>query len=157
MKKGLKIVLTFCLALYVLALHFFADMVYVFAKQKNSSFNGMRRNFLFLNEWMDKKRKTPLRLSESLAEYRTGRIAIYGAGELGVQLYKELRINGIEALCFIDRAQAEVGAGIPVYSLQDELPEIDTVIVAVVHSQETIRKSILEKTNCNVLFLEELV
>lgn len=157
MKKGLKIILTFCFALYVLSLHFFTDIVYGFAKQKNSSFNGMRRNYLFLNEWMDKKRKNPLRLAESLAEYRTGRIAIYGAGELGIQLYKELRINGIEALCFIDRAQAEVGIRIPVYSLQDELPKIDTVIVAVVHSQETIKKSILEKINCRILFLEELI
>lgn len=157
MKKGVKIVLVSCFALYVLFLHFFANIVFGFARQKNSRFNGIQRNFLFLNEWMDKKRKNPLKLAESLTEYRTGRIAIYGAGELGIQLYKELCINNIEALCFIDRARIEVGAKIPVYSLQDELPKIDTVIISVVHSQEKIRESILEKMNCNILFLEELI
>lgn len=157
MKKAFKIVFMSCIASYVLILHFFAHMVFGFAKHKNSRFNGMKRNFLFLNEWMDKKRKNPLKLAESLSKFRTGRIAIYGAGELGIQLYKELRINGIEVLCFIDRAKMEVGAKAPVYSLQDALPEIDTVIISVVHSQEKIRESILDKIKCDILFLEELI
>ena len=130
MKRVFRIILAFCFALYVLSLHFFANIVYGFAKQKNSRFNGIQRNFLFLNEWMDKKRKHPLKLAESLTEYRSGRIAIYGAGELGLQLYKELCANNIEVCCFIDRSKIEVGARLPVYSLQDKLPEIDTVIIS---------------------------
>ena len=157
MKKGFKTVLGLGVALYILFLNFSLNIVFGYARQKNSRFNGIQRNFLFLNEWMDKKRKKPLKLAESLAEYRRGRIAIYGAGELGLQLYKELCVNNIDVLCFIDRSKIEVGARLPVYSLQDQLPEIDTVIISVVHSQEKIRESILGKVNCNILFLEELI
>lgn len=157
MNKNFKVILAFCFAIYVLFLHYITNIVFGFAKQKNSRFNGIQRNFLFLNEWMDKKRKNPLKLVEFLEEYKTGRIAIYGAGEIGLHLYKELCVSNIEVICFIDRSKIEVGARVPVYSLQDELPEIDTVIISVVHSQEKIKESILEKMNCNILFLEELI
>ena len=86
MNKIIKAILAFCFALYILFLHYIVNIVFGFAKQKNSRFNGIQRNFLFLNEWMDKKRKNPLKLVESLEEYRTGRIAIYGAGEIGLHL-----------------------------------------------------------------------
>ncbi len=150
-------IIFFLLMLCIVVLIIYINILYGVLKRENSQFNAMKRNYLFLNEWMDKKRRNPSRIVNLLSKKGYGRIAIYGAGEMGIQLYKDLCNSGIIIECFIDRSKSECGIDIPIYTLDDQLPEVDAVIVSVVHSWKIIEDSIVKKYQGDILFLEELV
>jgi NADH/NAD ratio-sensing transcriptional regulator Rex len=57
-------------------------------------------------------------------------IAIYGMGALGSLLYEELEKDGIKVAFVIDNNKG-VFCQCPVYSLEDEIPNVDMVLITV--------------------------
>lgn len=85
-------------------------------------------------------------------------IAIYGMGELANHLIDDLEGSGIHVAYGIDRdASCCVSRIGNVYSLQDELPEADVVIVTPYYAYEDIKRDLDKKVVCPILSIEDVV
>ncbi len=71
------------------------------------------------------------------------RICIYGMSYLGDCLASTLRNDGIEVICGIDRnADNLYNPYIPIYSLENSLPEMDLIIVTTIMYFEQIKSDL---------------
>ncbi|WP_296560065.1 FkbM family methyltransferase [uncultured Acetobacterium sp.] len=61
--------------------------------------------------------------SNKLCDLDKKQIILYGAGNIGKRLYKNLKDNGINTICFIDRAKSTDFSGfeVPIYHPEDEM------------------------------------
>lgn len=85
-------------------------------------------------------------------------VAIYGIKELGELLYKELKDSDIEVKYIIDMRKNEIVSTIPVYSVNDELPTVDAVIVTAITYYDEIRERLLDRIpNSKIYNLEEMI
>lgn len=83
-------------------------------------------------------------------------IAIYGMGELGVLLSKELK-GDVPNLFGIDRNARGIIADIPVYTL-DSMPfEPEYIVIALANDTMIVRESLEKKYNCKIVTLEEVL
>lgn len=156
MKVFLTIIVCILILIIILLL-ICIKIIFGLLKEKNEHIGKVNRNFLFLNEWMDKKRDNPERMKNNLISKNCSRVAVYGAGYLGFQLYRELQKNSIEVVCFIDKSRTETCLDIPFYSLQDQMPDIDAIIISLVYSHNVIERDIKKVFKGEILFLEELI
>ena len=87
------------------------------------------------------------------------RILIYGAKEMGILLYDELRKNGVEVAGIIDRYADYMSPDVDtvLYMPGDELPEADLMVVTAVSSYEEIKKDMEGRVQCPILSLVELL
>lgn len=126
-------------------------------KQKSIQYNRVKRNFLLLWDWKDIESMNCQGLDSILQKKGYNRIIIYGWGYLGEQLYKELRDTLIEVKGILDRKHVSNFYKISSYTLHDELPDADAVIVTVSYDIERIKKDISEIAAYPILDLEELL
>ncbi len=89
-----------------------------------------------------------------LAGYKT--VAIYGMGKMGMRLYQEIKME-IEVKCYIDRNAAYLKADIPIYTLEDDIPQVDLVIIALADREHRIQKDVSNTINCPVKGIEEIL
>jgi FlaA1/EpsC-like NDP-sugar epimerase len=93
-----------------------------------------------------------------LIEHNYKKIAIYGMGINGEILFKQLSKNkDINVVCGIDRNKNIKISGLEMYSMDDEIPQIDIVIVTAMNSFEEIKADIEMKCKCKVVSLDYLV
>lgn len=86
------------------------------------------------------------------------RIAVYGLGLLGVPFVEEMRRNNIQIMYGIDQdGSKKKRFDFPVYKLQDQLPDVDTIVITVGYAFNTIKKQIGENIKCRVISLSELL
>lgn len=109
-----------------------------------------------LNQWIKVKNQGK-NLGEYLIENNYKRIAIYGMGELGNRLCEELKQSDVEIVYGIDQSAQFAYSDLTVYSLEDELPEVDAVVVTAVFAFDEIRESIEGKVNGEIISLEDIV
>ena len=83
-------------------------------------------------------------------------VAIYGMGKMGMRLYHEIGME-IEVKCFIDRNAAYLKADVPVYTLEDDIPQVDMVIIALVDRENKILADISSKLNIPVKGIENIL
>lgn len=93
-----------------------------------------------------------------LKQRRIYNIAIYGLGLLGKLLVREMNNHNMPICYGIDQNEY-IGRSFefPVYQLQDELPETDLIIVTVEYALDSIRQQLMEKNNCEIISLYELL
>ncbi|MCI8376532.1 MAG: hypothetical protein HFI29_14055 [Lachnospiraceae bacterium] len=94
----------------------------------------------------------------SLAEYfiKNGwqRVAIYGMGRLGKQLYDELK----DVVAYgIDRSTEIHYKGLPLKGPDDEFPPVNLVIITAVYDRKRIRILLSKKLQCKIMTLEEVL
>lgn len=87
--------------------------------------------------------------------YKT--VAIYGDGYLGKLLYKELKKNHINVICFIDRNADYLKEEIPVYKPQECLPDVDVIVITVIQNGKKVEELLKEKSSAKICCLEELL
>jgi FlaA1/EpsC-like NDP-sugar epimerase len=93
-----------------------------------------------------------------LVEHNYKRIAIYGMGISGEILFKQLSSNKeINVVCGIDRNKDIKISGLEMYSIENEIPQVDIVVVTAVYSFEQIKADIEMKCKCKVISLDYLV
>lgn len=88
------------------------------------------------------------------------RIAIYGMSYLGDCLEHVLVKNGIGAVYGIDKnADKLYNPHIPIYSMENDLSEVDLIIVTTVVCGEEIKRELEAKVNKNteIIFLEDVL
>ncbi len=96
----------------------------------------------FLVKWMKKK--------------DLNQIAIYGMGMLGRHLEKQLEESGIQVRYAIDRNGTEDSSGLYIYTIDQELPNVDIIIVTVFYDYERILKE-LSKRGMRSVSLENVI
>lgn len=84
-------------------------------------------------------------------------IAIYGLGMLGNHLMLEFNSSSMKLVYGIDGKGSSIHLDFPVYTLDDELPEADAVVVSVVHEFDSIYQELKNKVHCDIYSLSELL
>lgn len=85
------------------------------------------------------------------------KIAIYGMKELGWALHDELKGTGIDVKYGIDKAMDMSYDEMVVYSPEEDLPDVDVIVVTAIHYFYEIKDYLKEKTNAEVISLEEVI
>lgn len=82
------------------------------------------------------------------------RIAIYGAGELGVGLCDFLKGQGIVPLCYLDRNAEFILSDIPSYTMEDAEIELDSILLTI--QDRILREKLKEKFHCEVIDIADV-
>lgn len=119
--------------------------------------NKLLDNYQLLNHWLEMRNE-----GHSAAEYFENmgyrHIAIYGMAELANRLSEELLNSGIQIDYGIDKDVSCTIARIEeVYSLQDELPLTDVIVVTPYYAFESIYKNLKEKIDCPIISIEDVI
>ena len=83
------------------------------------------------------------------------KVAIYGMGVLGRQLYAELEVSDIEIDFVIDRKEVQ-NVRVPVYKPEDNFPAVDMIIMTTVGEFTAIRRTI-NRRGTSVVPLAEVI
>lgn len=114
-------------------------------------------HYQLLNHWLEVKNE-----GRSVAKYffEMGyrNIAIYGMAELANRLSEDLQDKGINIVYGIDRdASCSIARIDNVYSLQDDLPKVDVIVVTPYYAFDSIKKNLEGKAACPVISIEDVV
>lgn len=115
-----------------------------------------RAMFLVMNQWINIKQANR-NLEEYFLKNGLKKIAIYGMGPMGQQLVKELEDSSVETVYGIDQNSDKIFAGIRVVKMDDELADVDAVVVTVIKEFDAIREALMEKLNCPVIAIEDVL
>lgn len=83
-------------------------------------------------------------------------VAIYGLGKMGLRLYHEIR-DEVEVKCFIDKNAAFLEADIPVYTLEEVIPQVDLVVISLIDKEKNIYKNISSSTSISIKYIEDIL
>ncbi len=113
--------------------------------------------YLMLEHWIDALYHGN-RVSEYFSNLGYKNIAIYGMGDLANRLLDDLEGSAIHVNYGIDRDAAGTVCRIEnIYSLNDELPDADAVIVTPFYAFEAICSDLKGKVGCPVISIEEVI
>ncbi len=85
-------------------------------------------------------------------------VAIYGLGALGSRLYEDLQALDVSVGYAIDRNADNINIeGLKVYTLEQQLPETDAIIITPVQFFCDIECDLDGKTDADIISLEDVV
>lgn len=84
------------------------------------------------------------------------KLAIYGAGEVGVTLYKFLKWKQFEQIFFIDRNAEYIQTDFSVYTMENAPREVDAIMIALYKEEDSVKDSLMKKYSCPVYHIREL-
>lgn len=125
-------------------------------KKMEDSEKRFRGYYDLLVRWMDFNHRNQS-LERYLLQEGMNRIAIYGMGELGVQLLLELKNSSIEIAYAVDQNAEDTVEGTLVYKPEDTLEEVDAVIVTPIYAFDAIKDTMKTKVSCRIISLEDVV
>lgn len=115
-----------------------------------------RGMFVLMNQWTNIKQEKR-NLEEYFVNNKYFRIAVYGMGDIGKRLIKELRDSEIKVAYGIDRNCNNICTNIKVMTMDDNLEEVDAVVVTVIKEFDAIREDLLKRLNCPVIAIEDIL
>lgn len=118
-------------------------------------YDSLRIKWAVLEKWMQLKEKH-IKLSEHLHREGCENVAIYGCAVLGQMTYDELK-NDIDVKYFIDKNADVIEKEIPVFSLQEKLPEVDGIIITLIDEAEKVKENIINVLNCKTFILKDWI
>lgn len=118
-------------------------------------YDSLIKKWDVLDRWMRLKEKH-IKLSEYLLCIGCKNVAIYGCAALGKMTYDELK-NDMSVKYFIDRNAGEMEKEIPVYSLKNELPRADCIIITLIDEAEKVQKEIVNMLDSKTLILKDWI
>lgn len=93
-----------------------------------------------------------------MAERGYKRIAVYGMGELGELIYRELVRENLDVRCAIDKNADNLNLKkIKALKPMDDLPELDVVIVSLPRYFEQIRSDLGHITRADIVSIEDII
>lgn len=120
------------------------------------------REFFFLNnklkimdKWMT-LRENKIKFSDYLFQLGIHTVAIYGCGLLGDHLYAELR-EEITVTCFLDRNADKLKREVDVFSLQDDFPLVDCIVITIINQVEKVKREIEKKFHGEIIIFAEWI
>ena len=112
--------------------------------------------FLMMNQWVKVKQR-----GKNLAEYfiKMGykNIAIYGMSYVGDSLISELKDTEVRVAYGIDRNAHRIYSDVDMFSLEEDLAEVDAVVVTAITFFDEIEEKLSEKMDCPIISLEKIL
>lgn len=112
--------------------------------------------FLMMNQWVSVKQE-----GKSLGTYfeMNGykKIAIYGMSYAGETLVNELKNTEITVAYGIDQRADSLYTDLDIVTIEDDLEDVDAIVVTAITFFEEIEEQLLEKVNCPILSLEDIL
>lgn len=106
-----------------------------------------------IDRWR-KLKKSKIKFLDNLFQIEIQTIAIYGCGILGEFLYDELKtVKNIQY--FIDMNAKNIQKDIPVYTLSEQLPDVDFIIITLVDGEENVKRELENKKFKNIIILKD--
>ncbi len=97
-------------------------------------------------------------VSDFFIEEGYKKIAIYGMGDLANRLMDALADSEVQILYGIDRDAAGTVCKIKdIYSLEDDFPDVDVIVVTPFYVYDSIYELLHKKTNIPILSIEEVI
>lgn len=125
-------------------------------QQNGKRVDKFKSYYEVLNQWlMLKQEGKKIDTYFEKAGYRN--IAIYGMGEVGNRLQKELEESEIKILYCLDKEAACLDADSNVIDMEDGLQGIDVVIVTAMFAFDEIEEDLMAKVDCPIISLEEVI
>lgn len=122
----------------------------------SSSNDKMAVYYNLMNKWM-MLREENKSISDYMERHGFQTIAIYGLGDIGKHLKKELQSSNIVIKYAIDKETAYLTTDLDVYSPKAELPLVDAVIVTPVMDYDEICKTLGEKVSYPILSITDVI
>ena len=122
--------------------------------QKNKRYEKKDRLFRIMHRWLLNS-QSGIKIADYLLEKGFESVAVYGVGILGECLISELLNSKVSVNYVIDKRALNLS--IPVYKMQDTLPDVDCVIVTAVMEYEEICRQLESKINCAVISIEDII
>lgn len=112
--------------------------------------------FLMMNQWVKVKQE-----GKSLAEYleKLGykKVAVYGMSYAGETLIDELKGTGVQVVYAIDKNAVSIYSDVDIFTMDDDLDEVDAVVVTAIFFFDEIVDGLMQKLNCPILSLEDIL
>ena len=112
--------------------------------------------FKMMNQWVHIKQD-----GKNLASYLEAkgykRVAIYGMSYAGETLIEELKETNVEAVYGIDKNADNIYVDISMYTIEENLPPVDAVVVTAITFFDEIEKKLSEKLECPIISLEDIL
>lgn len=139
----------------VIGYHFISSLIRrwkisdLLAKSKNIDYSTAVK-------WINHK-QSGVNLEEFFKEKGYKSIALYDMNEMSLCLCRELEGSGIEVRYGIVHCGTHVHTDLPIYSLDEEFPEADVIVVMNPYHFESIRKDIRGKGKFDIVSIEDVV
>lgn len=131
-------------------------------EEANNKKERLSNYYEVLSSWLKCK---DISLKSVLESRGMKRIAIYGMGEIGGILFEGLLKEGMTPEYIIDQCvngynmfkYSSYSKSIEINKISFNKEEIDVIIVTPVFQYDLIRKQLIEKTNCKIMSLSDLL
>ena len=112
--------------------------------------------FNLLDAWMTIKEE-----EKSMASYfeKNGysQIAVYGLGKIGNHFLREMEGTDIKILYAIDAKGEKLNPNIPIYTLEDEIPKADVIVVTATFDYKNIKENLGQRTDVQIVSIDDVV
>jgi hypothetical protein len=109
-----------------------------------------------MNQWVRVKQD-----GKNIATYLENkgykRIAVYGMSYAGETLVDELKGTSVEVAYGIDKRSVSAYSNVEIYSVDDELVEVDAVVVTAITYFDEIKETLSEKIGYPIVSLEYII
>lgn len=112
--------------------------------------------FMLMNQWLIAKQQNK-EITTYFHENNYKRIAIYGMSYVGERLCDELVQSDIEVCYAIDKRADNIYVDLDVYTVEDNLPEVDVIVVTAITYFDEISDKLAEITNIPVVSIEDII
>lgn len=129
-------------------------------KKDNSELEKYFRWYALLNAWIYVKNNKTISFENFFVDRGCNHIAIYGCGELGCRLFKELKNTSVRVLYMIDRNAVNIRYKCEIISITDFInreERADAVVVTPIHDYEEIKQDLMAKISTEIFSLEEVI
>lgn len=123
---------------------------------KDQEIKKFKLYFYLYSSWIDIKSKGK-NLAEYLEHENINTIAVYGMGDIGIRLCKELQGTDIEIKYVMDQGISMDTAFAPVIKLDEKLPRVDAIIVTPINAYSQIKDILSSKIDSRILSIEDIV
>lgn len=113
--------------------------------------------FKIFDRWFS-LRTDGITLEKYFMDKRYKTIAIYGMGVMGNHLFEEIRtFTNVSVLYGIDRKGDTLYRDLRIYSMDEDFPEVDAVIVTATFDYMEIENALKKKVSCPIISLSKMI
>lgn len=115
-----------------------------------------RALFILMKQWIYIKQEGK-NLETFFLKNNYKEIAVYGMGDVGQCLAKELKHSQIKILYGIDRNAQNIYSDIKLVSIEDDLSDVDAIVVTVMGGFDEIFDVLSKKISCPIISIEDII
>lgn len=115
-----------------------------------------RALYMLMERWTNIKQEGK-NLQTYFIKNKYNKIAIYGMGDVGLRLRKELKHSEVEVLYGIDRNAGNIHSDIKIITIDDDLSVVDAVVVTFMDGFDEVFDVLSKKINCPIVAIEDIL